>query len=69
MPPERKSAMVSVRLSAALAARLDFVVRNVDTEGIKNRSTAVVAALAHWLPTQEARLEELGIITKKAPRT
>ena len=68
MAEERKSVMVSVRLPVALAARLDYAVRNTDAEGVKNRSTAVCSAIEGWLPGQEKRLVELGIIPKKAIR-
>jgi metal-responsive CopG/Arc/MetJ family transcriptional regulator len=66
MEHERK--MISVRLSATLVDRLDFVGRNIDDAKIKGRSTAVVAAIESWLPVQEDRLRELGVITKKAGR-
>lgn len=68
MTPERKSpesTMISARLPAALVARVDFVARNTEGE-IKNRSVALRAALESWLPDQERKLEQLGIITKKA---
>jgi Arc/MetJ-type ribon-helix-helix transcriptional regulator len=64
MTPERKSLMVSVRLPAALVARADYVARNTDGE-VKNRSSALRAALENWLPGQEDRLRELGILAKK----
>jgi predicted transcriptional regulator len=64
MTPERKTTMVSVRLPAAVVARVDFVARN--TEGdIKSRSAALCAAVDAWLPEQEANLEKLGILPKK----
>lgn len=65
MTPERKT-MVSARLPAGLVTRLDFVARNTDTEGVKNRSTAVLVALESWLIGQEQRLETLGVIPKKS---
>lgn len=65
MTIERKTVMVSARLPAALVARADFVARNTDGD-IKNRSAALQAALEEWLPEQEQRLVELGVITKKA---
>ena len=68
MAPERKTLMVSTRLPATLVARIDFVARNIDTEEIKNRSSAVHAAIEAWLPGQEERLSVLGIIPKKAAR-
>ena len=61
----KKSLMVSARLPAGLVERVDFVTRNTDSESVKNRSTAVRAALEGWLPGQEQRLVDLGIITKK----
>lgn len=61
---ERKSTRISARLPAALIERADFVARN--TEGaIKNRSIALRAALEAWLPGQEDRLRELGVLAKK----
>ncbi len=64
MTPERKNIMVSVRLPAALVARADFVARNTDGD-IKSRSAALHAALEGWLPGQESRLMELGVLAKK----
>lgn len=66
MTPERKSTMISARVPAAVVSRVDFVVRNIDNDTVNNRSAAVLAALEAWLPAQEQRLEELGILTKKA---
>lgn len=66
MTPERKSTMVSARVPSTLLSRVDFVVRNIDGEVVKSRSAALLAALEAWLPAQERRLEELGIIAKKA---
>lgn len=66
MTPERKSTMVSARLATALVARVDFVTRNIDNDHLVTRSAAVAAALEAWLPTQEERLAELGLIPKKA---
>lgn len=58
--------MVSFRLPAALVARVDFIARNTDSGAVKNRSTALHAAVEAWLPAQEKRLEDLGVIPKKA---
>lgn len=58
--------MVSFRLPAALVARVDFVARNIDSEAVKDRSKALQAAVEGWLPAQEERLRELGILPKKA---
>lgn len=66
MTSERK--IVSVRLPAVLVARVDFVARNIDSEAVTNRSAALHAALRAWLPAQEKRLAELGLIEKKAPK-
>jgi metal-responsive CopG/Arc/MetJ family transcriptional regulator len=65
MATERKT-MVSARLPAALVARVDFVARNIDNDDVKNRSVAIEIALQEWLPKQEQRLEQLGILPKKA---
>lgn len=65
MTPERK-VMISVRLPAALVARVDFIARNIDGDTIKNRSTALCAAVETWLPAQEERLQVLGVLPKKA---
>jgi hypothetical protein len=51
--------------TAVLLTRLDFVVRNIDNPLIRNRSTALLAALDAWLVAQEQRLVELGILQKK----
>jgi metal-responsive CopG/Arc/MetJ family transcriptional regulator len=64
MADERKTTMVSARLTDVLVARVDFVVRNIDSD-VSNRSLAVQAAIEAWLPTQEQRLVELGILPKK----
>lgn len=66
MASERKDTMVSARVPKAVVTRLDYVTRNIDSETVRNRSAAMLAALEAWLPGQEKRLEELGIITKKA---
>lgn len=58
--------MVSARLSTGLVARVDFVTRNIDNDSVVTRSAAIAAALEAWLPTQEERLAELGLIPKKA---
>ena len=61
MADERKTTMVSARLTDVLVARVDFVVRNIDSD-VSNRSLAVQAAIEAWLPSQEKRLIELGIL-------
>lgn len=61
---DKKSIMVSARLPAALVARADFVTRNTDGE-VKSRSIALRVALEEWLPRQEQRLEQLGVLPKK----
>lgn len=67
MTPERK-VMLSARVAAALVERLNFVARNSDHPGVKNRSTAIAVALETWLKAQEDRLVELGVIAKKPAR-
>lgn len=64
MTSERKSTRISARLPASVVARTDYVTRNTDGAA-KNRSTALLAALEAWLPGQEDRLRELGILAKK----
>lgn len=64
---ERKSKRIDARVPAGLVARVDYVVRNLDGDTAKNRSTAMQAALEAWLPAQEKRIEELlGTAPKKA---
>lgn len=65
MTPERKTTRIIARVSPAVVARVDFVVRNIDGDAVKSRSAALLAALEAWLPGQEHRLEELGVIPKK----
>lgn len=65
MPSDRKI-MISARLPTALVERVDYVTRNIESETINNRSTAVRAAVEAWLPGQEQRLTELGVLQKKA---
>lgn len=65
MTLERKSHRLNARVPAALVARMDFVIRNTDTIA-ESRSAALLAALEAWLPVQEDRLRELGVLTKKA---
>lgn len=57
--------MISARFPDNLVERMDFVVRNPPTPDIKNRSTALQTAVEAWLPGQEAKLQELGILPKK----
>lgn len=64
MDDERKSVMISARLPTGLVERLDYVTRNIDSETVKNRSTALRAALDAWLPGCEDRLRELGVLAK-----
>lgn len=64
MDDERKSTMISARLPTGLVERLDYVTRNIDSETVKNRSTALRAALDAWLPGCEDRLRELGVMAK-----
>lgn len=65
MTSERKSTRISARLPAGVVSRVDFVVRNIDSDAVKNRSAALLAALEAWLPGREDRLRELGILGKK----
>lgn len=65
MTPERKGTMLSARVPKTLVERVDFITRNIDTP-VDNRSKAVVAALEAWVPGQEERLRELGLLPKKA---
>lgn len=65
MGTERKTTMISARLPAALVTRADYIVRNNEGHP-KNRSEAVQIALEAWLPGQEHRLEQLGVLPKKA---
>lgn len=67
MGTERKTTMVSARLPASLVDRVDYVTRNTDGDAT-NRSLAIQAALEGWLPGQEQRLEQLGILTPKKTR-
>lgn len=67
MANERK--MISVRLPVALRDRVDFVARNNDSETIKDRSSAIIAAVEGWLPGQEDEIRARGVtVPKKAPR-
>ena len=68
MATERKSVMISARLPQATVARVDFVVRNIDTDDVLTRSAALQAALDAWLPGQEKRLVELGLTPPKKVR-
>lgn len=65
MTPERKTKRVDARLPPSLVARVDYITRNNDG-AISTRSAALVAALEAWLPIQEERLVQLGVIQKKA---
>lgn len=57
--------MISARLPVVLVDRLDYVTRNIDSEAVKNRSTALREALEAWLPGCENRLRDLGVLPKK----
>lgn len=61
-----KGTTVSARMPKALVERVDFVVRNSEPEAIRNRSTALQLALEAWLPSEETRLSNLGLLPKKA---
>ncbi len=65
MTQERKETMISARVPPTVVTRVDYVVRNTDNEAVKNRSTAVLAALETWLTAQEERLRELGVLPRK----
>jgi Arc/MetJ-type ribon-helix-helix transcriptional regulator len=66
MPTERKSTMISARLPSELVARVDFVTRN--NGDVRNRSTALRAALEDWLPGLEHDIrKQLGTPPKKSP--
>lgn len=65
MSTERKDVMVSARLAKSTVERLDFIARNTDDARVKNRSTAVEAAIESQLIVWEDRLKELGVIPKK----
>ncbi|MEL7086938.1 MAG: hypothetical protein AAGL98_00605 [Planctomycetota bacterium] len=65
MAAERKDVMISARVPKPLVARADFIARNIDSDGLRNRSLIVQAALEAFLPVQEQRLRDLGIIPKK----
>lgn len=64
MSDERK-VMITARLPDDLVKRVDFVAKNTDSEVIVSRSAAIRDALHAWLPKQEQRLVELGIISPK----
>lgn len=66
MALERKTIMISARLPKALTDRVDYVTRNLDIGGQNCRSTALRAAVEAWLPIQEERLRDLGVLPKKA---
>lgn len=66
MTLERKTKRIDARMPPALIARVDFVVRNINNEAVRNRSAAFLAALEAWIPGQEDKLRELGILAKKA---
>lgn len=65
MAVERKTVMLSARLPGLLVDRLDYVTRNTEHESTSNRSMALRTALEAWLPAQEERLRELGVLAKK----
>lgn len=68
MGAERKDVMVSARLPKELVERMDYAARNIDSEVVKNRSTALRDALEKWLPGVEDRLRELGVLQPKKTR-
>lgn len=65
MGSERKATMVSGRLTKELVERMDYVVRNIDSNTIVNRSAALRDALEAWLVVKEDRLRELGVLGGK----
>jgi hypothetical protein len=56
--------MICVRVPSGLVDRVDYVVRNTDSERVTNRSRAVSAALEGWTKAEELKLEALGIKKK-----
>jgi len=69
MEAERKSRMVSARVSIAVVARVDFVVRNTTGSDTRSRSAALHTALEYWLNVKENELYAQGVLpAKKAPR-
>jgi len=62
LPVEAKiKRTVSIRLPLGLVERLDFVVRNSDSDTLTDRSRAILAAVRAWLPAQEDQLRKLGL--------
>jgi hypothetical protein len=59
-----KTTMICVRVPSGLVDRVDYVVRNTDSERVTNRSRAVSAALEGWTKAEELKLEALGIKKK-----
>jgi hypothetical protein len=64
----KKSTRVCVRIPQPVFERLSFVARNTDDPAVVNLSKGVCEAVLAWLPKQEQRLSDLGIIPKKAIR-
>jgi hypothetical protein len=63
--PAKPSKRLNARVPAEVAADLDFVVRNTETDGITNTSTAIVAALRSFNKAEIAKIKTRGVEVPK----
>jgi len=57
----KRKLMISARMPVDLIERVDFVVRNIDSDTLATRTMVITAAVESWLPKAEKRLCELGV--------
>ena len=61
----RPSKRLNARVPASVADDLDFVVRNTETEGVTNTSTAIVAALRSFNKAEIDKIKTRGVEVPK----
>lgn len=57
----KPSKRLNARVPAQIADDLDFVVRNTETAGVTNLSTAIVAALRAFVVVELGKIKARGI--------
>lgn len=61
----KPSKRLNARVPASVADDLDFVVRNTETEGVTNTSTAIVTALRAFVASELGKIKARGVEVPK----
>jgi hypothetical protein len=61
----KPSKRLNARVPAPLAADLDFVVRNTETPGVTNISTAIIAAVRDFVKAEIIKIKARGVEVPK----